>query len=219
MNIKAVITTLVVGSSSMASADVLTFSGSASLSLSSHTHTSVARRPVVVSPEDCGTSGSGYVPRPSNRPTIRQPQLAQPAIWQESYYNPTTTFAGNNASSYTGQIFTRRFVAQNHNWYDLTEPTRIDVNREFINIGADKGTFRGIRLEALGRGRSRIDQVAIEFADATGRAKTQVVKLDTWIGRGNASLAIDLEGDYRVINRVVVYGATDQGAAYKLMAR
>ena len=60
--------------------------------------------------------------------------------------------------------------------------------------------------------------MTIEFADAQGRAKHQVVKFGTWIGRGNPSLTIDLDGNYRQITRVIVYGATERGSAYKLMA-
>ena len=44
------------------------------------------------------------------------------------------------------------------------------------------------------------------------------MRFDTWIGRGNSSLQIDLDGNYRQINRIIVYGSTDVGSAYKLMA-
>lgn len=226
MNIKALITTLVLGSSSMASADSLTFSGSVSVSLGSSTTARpiyVPRdpqpRPVVVTTDDCNEPAShyrpaGYQPRPAGY----QPRPVEP-VWHAPVYHPTNTVISSTASQYTGAIASqRRYITASNAWYDLSEATRIDAGREFFKIGAEKGQFRGLRLEALGNGRSKIDQVTIEFADAWGRAKHQVVKLNSWIGRGNASLTIDLDGNYRQITRIIVYGATDNGSAYKLMA-
>ncbi len=218
MNIKALITTLVLGSSSMASADSLTVRGSVSVSLGNTARP--VTRPVVVA-DDCAPAP--YRPAPSRpvyqqpvyQPVYQQPVYQQP-VWQAPVYNPTNTIVGASASQYTGWIGSQRqYITASNEWYDLSEATRIDSGREFFKIGADKGVFRGLRLEALGNGRSQIKQVAIEFADGS---KTQIVKLDTWIGRDNKSLTIDLDGNYRSISRIIVYGATDQGSAYKLMA-
>ncbi len=227
MNIKALITTLVVGSSSMASADSLTVRGSVSVSLGSTVRPTP--RPVVVH-EDCApVQAAPYRPassrpiyQPINRPIYRPtlPVVVQP-VWQAPVYNPTNVLVSSTASQYTGAIYSqpRYFAAPGPNaWFDLSEATRIEAGREFFKIGANKGSFRGLRLEALGNGHSKIDQVTIEFADAEGRAKHQVVKLDSWIGRGNSTLTIDLDGNYRQITRVIVYGATEHGSAYKLMA-
>ena len=224
MNIKALITTLVLGSSSMASADSLTFSGSVSVSLGSTRPVPApivirdSRHPVIVHDEDdCDVHTS-----PLYRP-YGYHQVATQPVWHAPVYNPTNTVISSTGSGYTGAIFgARRYldagIRASNAWYDLSEATRIDAGRQFFKIGAEKGQFRGIRLEALGNGRSKIDQVTIEFADAQGRAKHQVVKLNSWIGRGNASLAIDLDGNYRQITRIIVYGATERGSAYKLMA-
>lgn len=224
MNIKALITTLVIGSSSMASADSLTVRGSVSVSLGSSTRP--APRSVV---DDCApVQAAPYRPAPSRpvyqptRPVYQptRPVIVQP-VWQAPVYNPTNVLVSSTASQYTGVVYSqpRYFAAPGPNaWFDLSEATRIEAGREFFKIGANKGSFRGLRLEALGNGRSNIEQVTIEFADAQGRAKHQVVKLDSWIGRGNTNLTIDLDGNYRQITRVIVYGSTDRGSAYKLMA-
>lgn len=219
MNIKALITTLVVGSSSMASADSLTVRGSVSVSLGSTARP--APRPVVVHDDCAPVQAAPYRPassRPVYQPT--RPVIVQP-VWQAPVYNPTNVLVSSTASQYTGTVYSqpRYFAAPGPNaWFDLSEATRIEAGREFFKIGANKGSFRGLRLEALGNGRSNIEQVTIEFADGQGRAKHQVVKLDSWIGRGNTSLTIDLDGNYRQITRVIVYGSTDRGSAYKLMA-
>jgi hypothetical protein len=213
MNIKALLTTLVLGSSSMASADSLTLHGSVSVSLG---NTARPARPVVIQ-DDCAPVQSAPYRPASSRPVYQptRPVVVQP-VWQAPVYRPTNTIIGASASQYKGSIASQRqYFAASNAWYDLSEATRIDSGREFFTIGANKGVFRGLRLEALGNGRSNIKQVVIEFAD--GQTKTQVVRSDSWIGRGNTSLTIDLDGNARQISRVIVYGSTDVGSAYKLM--
>lgn len=220
MNIKALITTLVIGSSSVASADSLTVRGSVSVSLGSSARP--APRSVVVHDDCAPVQAAPYRPAPSrpyhDHPT--RPVVVQP-VWQAPVYNPANVLVSSTASQYTGTIYSqpRYFAAPGANaWFDLSEATRIEAGRQFFKIGANKGSFRSLRLDALGNGRSNIEQVTIEFADAEGRAKHQVVKLDSWIGRGNTTLTIDLDGNYRRITRVIIYGSTDRGSAYKLMA-
>jgi hypothetical protein len=245
MNLKALITTLVLGSSSMAAADSLTFSGSVAVSVGSSTH---APRPVVqpyrptpvtvvshnhashANADDCGTPAPapGYTPVPT-RPVVWQQQPVQPT-WKGTYFNINNTIVGATASQYKGTLgyskvkqplaYHRFGYVRNtgQTWFDLTEATRIDSGREFFTIGADNGMFKALKLQAMGNGSSHIQQVAIEFLDAQGRQKTQKVKLNTAIHRNNPTITIDLEGGYRSINRIVVYGSTDRGAAYKIMA-
>lgn len=219
MNIKALITTLVLGSSSMASADSLSVRGSVTVSLGS-------TRPVYPSAaDDCApVAAVPYKPAPS-RP-VYQPVRPLPApVWQAPYYRITNTSVGATNSVYNGSIAVSRARSFNgygyvsNAWFDLTEATRIDSGRQFFTIGADKGLFQQLKLQALGNGRSKIDQVGIEFIDARGNKQTQKVKLDTWLDRSNSTITIDLDGGFRSINRIIVYGATDQGSAYKLLAK
>lgn len=251
MNLKALITSLVLGSSSMAAADTLTLSGSVSVSLGSTTTARPAARPVVqpyrpapapvtvVShthsnashADHCGTPAPGYTPAPTHVPVqpVWQPPAPHQPSWQGAYYNPTNSIVGRTASTYKGWLgvskvkplaYTRFGLVKNQSqtWFDLTEVTRIDSGRQFFNIGADNGLFKGLKLQALGNGSSHIKQVAIEFLDGNGKLKTQKVKLDTRINRTNPTITIDLDGGYRAIKRVIVYGSTDRGSAYKLQA-
>jgi hypothetical protein len=214
MNIKALITTLVLASSSMASADSWSVSGS--VSLGNPRPARMFHRSVVAQCQDDRTDSA-----PGYHPATSRPH--QPPIWQAPVYNPTNTIVGSTASQYTGAIYGRQHfnpkALRSAHWFDLTEATRIDAGREVFMLGASKGTFRSLKLEALGNGRSKIDQITIEFADGRGNTKWQVLKLGTWIGRGDSTLTIDLDGGYRQINQIIVYGATDRGSAYKLMAR
>jgi hypothetical protein len=243
MNLKALITTLVLGSSSMAAADSYKVSGSVSVSLGGHVSTRpapapvypvyrptpsrpVARPVVVVNDADCHDPH----PAPAYHAPGYRPMPAQP-VWNGAYFNITNNSVGANASQYQGWMATspvrtaahfngNGFVATRatHNWFDLTEATRIDSGRQFFTVGADNGKFRALKLQALGNGSSKIEQITIEYLDATGQAKFQKIKPDTFIHRNNPTITIDLDGGYRSIGRIIVYGATDRGSAYKLQA-
>lgn len=231
MNLKALITTLVLGSSSAAMADSFTVSGSVKVNVGqprpAPVHTTVA--------DDCHDN----LPSPAYHPTTRPPVVvSQPSyhvqpkqpVYRGPFYNPTNTIVGKDASSYKGWVAKAPMVRQYQigkalwrpaatTWFDLTEATRIDSGRQFIKIGADKGQFKALKLQALGAGRSEIKQVGVELIDAYGNKKMQVVKLNTWINpQTNPSITIDLDGGYRQINRIIVYGSTDRGSAYKLLA-
>jgi hypothetical protein len=227
MNIKALITTLVLGSSSAAMADSFTVSGSVNVSLGGTTTARPAPAPyhhqpvVVVAADDCNDNAPA--PRPVYHPTT--------PVYRGPFYNPTNTTIGANASIYTGWLATspvkfrrmgygkaivfNKTVA--HDWFDLTAATRIDSGREIFKIGADNGVFKALKLQGLGGGRSNIQQVAIEFLDGAGAKKTQKVVLNTWMSAGKP-ITIDLDGGYRSISRITVYGSTDRGSAYKILA-
>ncbi len=99
-------------------------------------------------------------------------------------------------------------------WGAITEPTRIDRGRQFISDLPDLGRFDMLRLKNVA-GTSHVTQVYIQFQND----QEQVVKLDTCLERGNPTIDIDLTGSARQIKRVIVYGSSDRGAAYQLLAR
>lgn len=235
MNLKALITTLVLGSSTMASADSVKVSGSVHVSLGGRPAPAPNYRPApapVVVADPCETPAApAYVPAPSH--SAHHP-VPSPPIWQAPYYRITNTVVSRNASVYRGSIAASTIKSTRWNarqtvhgygfaakptqaWFDLTEATRIDSNRELFTIGTDKGLFNKLRLQALGGGSSKITQVLVEFADSRGKA-SQVIKVNQLLDRHNSTFTIDLNGEYRSIKRIVVYGATDQGSAYKIQA-
>lgn len=243
MNLKALITTFVLGTSTMASADVVKVSGSVSLSLGgTKAQPAPNYRPAPIAADPCEPAAPIYQPAPSRpvyHPVPSQPvyhPVPQPApVWQAPYYRITNTVITRNASTYRGVINASKikstprwnarpvvnaygFVAKpTQAWFDLTEATRIDSGREFFTIGAAKGVFNKLQLTALGAGNTNITQVYVEFADSNGKA-SQTVKFSERMNRNNASFTIDLDGEYRTIKRIVVYGSTDQGSAYKIQA-
>ncbi len=74
-------------------------------------------------------------------------------------------------------------------------------DRKFITVGAQVGAFRKLELNAAG-GRTFIKQVYVQFADG----QEQVIRnLDRTLSRGE-QLSLDLDGGRRAIRRIVVYG-------------
>jgi len=224
MNIKALITTLILGSSSAAMAKPVTFSAGASMSLGYDTQPAVRdhRAPVAHDHANCDTTPAPVYSRP-------EPVYTRPVrpVWQEPFFSPTNTQVAARSSTYIGSIgrapanrfgrHTSYYSAPVRAWFNLTEATRIDSGREFFNILGKSGQLSQIRLQNLG-GRSEIKQVAIEFDNGDRNQRTQVVRFDTMLDRNNPTLTIDLDGGYRTVKRIIVYGSTGRGAAYQIQA-
>lgn len=221
MNIKALITTLVLGSSSAALAKpVVTFSGSASVSVGSNATVRDHRPAVVVRDHRADDGCSGHPALPVvTQPVYHPPQ--RPVV-AEPFYEPANTRVTSSGSTYLGAFGKGTInLHRDHAWYrprtwfNLTEATRIDGGREFFNLRREGGFFQKIALQNLG-GRTEIRQVAIEYRTARG-SFTQKVRFDDVLA-GRTSLTIDLEGDSRDIQRIIVYGDSGRGSAYQLLA-
>ena len=203
MNLKALITTFVLGSSTMASADSLSVSGSVRVSLDHHTVTRSAPAPLIVrgyrTPDPCTTA-----PAPA--------PVYQPAAW--TGFHPHNTQMDRNMSVYVGALSFH--MSRYQGWFDLTEATRIDGpgNIELFNLNG-RGKFRALQLQALGIGGSKINNVLVVFTD--GSKQNIVVKQQ--LDRNNPFITIDLAGNYRSIKQIQVHGATERGAAYKILAK
>lgn len=220
MNIKALITTLFLGSSSVAMAKpVLTIKGSASVSVGSNVRVRDHRTPrtVVVRDhrhsDDCHDAPAVVRPAPVY-PVAHQPYRPGP-VWNEPYFQPSNTIVGATASSYTGAIFARP-AWRGRAWFNLTEATRIDGGREFFTIEGRGGHFTKLLLKGLG-GRTDITMIGIEYGKKPYE-RMQVVRLDNVLTRSGSSAMIHLDGDSRDINRIIVYGTSGSGSAYQILA-
>ena len=211
MNLKALITSLVLGSSSLAMAQpTATFSAGASVSFGYPSPAPVIVRDHRTLDDDC-----------DHRPVVaKQPVYYRgyrPIVVTEPpvYNNPQNTRINATGSEYVGTMpFQTMRWFRAPEWVPVTEPTRIDNGREFFNLHRT-GAFSKIQL-FKNRGSSFIKQVTIETLNPfTGRIETQVVKIDREL---TSSFTIDLAGGRRQINRVIVYGATAQGSAYQILA-
>jgi hypothetical protein len=208
MTIKALlVTTFVLGSASAALAKpVITVSGSASVGVGTTSYVRDHRAPVVVRDH----RAPGY-PAP-----VYQPAYSEP------WFNPNNTRVTASGSTYLGAFGKGNAFVHHTNvwyrpgWFQLTEATRIDSNREFFNLLQTGGSFRKLKLQNL-RGRTDIKQVAIEFRTSRG-IETQKVRIDSRMDRNNPSLTIDLAGDSRSIQRIIVYGDSGRDSAYQLLA-
>jgi hypothetical protein len=191
MNIKALITTLVLGSSSIALADP---SWSAGVSMNA----SVATNGIIVRDHREPT------PAPVYRTPIRP--VAQPVAQVVGADRCDNVRDGGDASSYVGP--TGGYL---DGWFAVTQPTRIERGREFITLGANQ-RFSQLQLRR-DMGFTRIDQIAIVFKNG----QEQVVRPNAALDFRNPALTIQLE-KHGKISRIVVYGQSGQGARYSVLA-
>jgi hypothetical protein len=221
MNIKALITTLILaGSSSVAMAKpAVSIKGSASVTIGS-APTTVVVRDHRAPAADCHATPA------YTQPVYTQP-VAQPyrPIYQEPFFNPQNTTVGASGSVYVGSFgrapahslhrTTNAYgFAQPRTWFHLTEATRIDSGREFFKLEGQAGLFNKLRLQNLG-GRTDIIQVGIEYKSGSRTWVQKVVLNRTLTGR--AAFDINLESDSRAINRIIVYGTSGHGSAYQML--
>ena len=94
-------------------------------------------------------------------------------------------------------------------WTPLAQGYSARTERQFINVGG-QGRFRKIRIEGV-RGEPMILKVGIEFLDKT----TQAVDYRETLPRGTGEV-IDLNGDTRRINRIIVYTDPHSRGSYSV---
>jgi hypothetical protein len=209
---KALVTALLLASSSVAMAKPVTYTASASVSIDLDARWG---RPTVARPPVRDHRTPAPAPVPYRRPATHVP----PVIVDLQLWNPTNTTLGGDSSTYVGaKPFMQTRISTGawrpSSWVQMTEPTRIDRGREFFTFGSQAGSFSQLQILET-HGQSHIQQVVIEFV---GDPRAQKVVFNADLTRGN-SLFIDLDGDFRQINRVIVYGATANGSAYQINGR
>jgi hypothetical protein len=186
MNLKAIITSLVVGSSSVAMADPsVTFSGSAQGSYG----TTVVRDRV---DPDCD---------PAESEPIAQPYYGQP--YDQPYAQPYAQPIAQPVYHREGGVWRDgRWLPPAYRPVVLASGMHFaNDGRTFIKVGPQAGRFSTLQISAAS-GRTFITQVYVQFADG----QEQVIRnLDRTLA-GNRSLTLDLDGNRRGIARIVVYG-------------
>jgi len=191
MNIKAIIASLVLGSSSVAlAAPSVAFKPTATDRLGATTqrdHRTDGTRERVYRP----------IYRPAPAPIVIKPApvavyrpIARPAPrgwftagWGGSWHRP----------SYQ-PVYQPVTLASDLSFYG--------EDRKFITVGAQAGLFSKLELNGA-EGRTFIKQVYVQFADG----QEQVIRdLDRTLSNGEC-LTLDLDGNRRAIRRIVVYGS------------
>jgi hypothetical protein len=183
MNIKAILASLILGSSSIAMASP----AAPGVTVSSVSYGNTAIRDHRVAPpvqtfdrDDDDYDGAYRAPiaQPAPSPIYWRTNNAYNGRWMPPVARPVTLAAG----------------------------LRLAPNSQTeIKVGAQAGAFTTLKLDATG-GRSFIRQVYIQFENG----QEQIIRnLDRTL-TGNECLTLDLDGGRRQIHRVIVYGA--QGA-------
>ena len=179
MNIKAIIASLVLGSSSVAmAAPGVTFSASAQASYGAtadcEQHGNQGDTTVKSPPIYQGDTTVKSPPIYQGDTTVKSPPIMRPGWKLPPVYRPVT-LASDVSFARDG--------------------------RTFITVGSQAGRFETLTINAAG-GRTFIKQVYVQFDNG----QEQVVRnLDRTLA-GNANLTLDLDGNRRAIRRIVVYG-------------
>lgn len=197
MNIKALITALVLGSSSLALASPSWSGGVQVASASRYGHGPVVR----------DHRGWGE-PVPS--PIVRDHRGDLGSFDGDADGDDGNVRIGATASAYTGPVG----IAAGNGWVTLAQRTRIGRSVEEIAVGASAGRFRQLQVNAV-RGETKLRSIVIEFGDHS----YQRVNVQGCLDANNPTLAIRLAGrSPRNILRVIVEGSSGSGALYSIFA-
>lgn len=98
-----------------------------------------------------------------------------------------------------------------HNtWVALTTPMQLGYGRTVVDVH-ERRPFTQLRLQTT-NGASRIDRVIVRFENG-GR---QVIDVNQRLSPRNPMINIDLNGQYRRIDRIVVMGDSRRGGAVQV---
>lgn len=129
-------------------------------------------------------------------------------------HRPSVTFRGEARWGTPQPVQThqrdRRPQWRNNTWVALTSPLRLDRNRTHIDVN-QRRAFSQLRLQTT-NGASRIDRVIVQFENG-GR---QVIHVNQRLSPRNPMVNIDLTGNMRRVDRIVVMGDSRRGGAIQV---
>ncbi len=99
-------------------------------------------------------------------------------------------------------------------WVSLANNAQVN-NRTVISVPQSQRQFTKLAIRAEGNGKTSIDKVTIVF----GNGQRQVVDLNAKLSvKKQPSLTIDLQGDSRNIERILVVGKSNRNASVDILA-
>lgn len=99
---------------------------------------------------------------------------------------------------------------RNNTWQALSSPLQLDRGRTVIDVN-QRRPFQQLRLQTT-NGASRIDRVVVLFENG-GR---QVISVNQRLSPRNPMVNIDLDGQMRRVDRIVVMGDSRRGGAIQV---
>ena len=219
MNIKALLTTLVLGSSSVAMAEPIQFSGSAQASAWwSVPSVRVDRRDVITRDHRSPWVYSYGNDRDYSYGERRydQPRAYEPRFDDRGIEVRNTRIVNSTTSEYIGQIMSRPDGDYGWNrprWFAVTDPTRIDSGRLFI-YPRFAGHLDRIMLKQVA-GASFVQQVTVAYVDGGAQVFNN---LSTQLDDDHRTLRLNLDKRHGEISRVIIYGSSAPHSAFQMMA-
>ena len=196
MNTKALLASLVLGSSSVAVA-------SPGVAVTASVHgsfgTTVVRDHRAVD-DDCDTTVS--------EPAYGQPAYGQPAYGQPAYGQPVYGQPVYGQPVYGQPVYSPPIIRPDWRPAPVYQPVTLATSQQIpregwtlVNVGSQMGRFGALQISAAGS-RVYVQQVYVQFDDGS----TQVIRNMDRMLIGNQSLTVDLDGNHRALRRVIVYG-------------
>ena len=186
MNLKAILTTLALGSSSAAmAAPSVTFTAQGTIGNTSYATTVVRNRP----------APAPVVSEPCD-PVTGAP-IVQPISYGDDDYRYGDGRYDNNGGFWRGG----RWLPPAYRPVTLASGMHFSGGRTFITVGAQQGRFGTLQISGA-TGRTFIQQVYVQFENG----QEQVIRNLNKTLYANQALTLDLDGNRRSIARIVVYG-------------
>lgn len=127
---------------------------------------------------------------------------------------PSITFRGEarwgQPQTQTYQRDHHRPYWRNNTWQALSSPLQLDRGRTVIDVN-QRRPFQQLRLQTTS-GASRIDRVVVTFENG-GR---QVINVNQRLSTRNPMVNIDLDGQMRRVDRIIVMGDSRRGGAIQV---
>ena len=98
----------------------------------------------------------------------------------------------------------------NNTWVALTSPLQLDRGRTMIDVN-QRRPFQQLRLQTT-YGMSFIDRVVVRFDNG----ERQVINVNQRLSTRNPMINLDLEGQRRRVDRIIVMGDSRRGGAIQV---
>ena len=160
-----------------------------------------------------------YQPEPVYQPVYTQPVYTQPVytqpVYQPVYTQPVYTQPAvdncNQSGVYVGPIGSVP-DDDSYGYRSLTQPSAIQSGREIINLGAQVGPIDTLMLESNANGETSIRTIQVNFLDGGSERFDVRETLDL----SNPTLTLEL--GHRDVANLVIYGQSQRGATYQVLA-
>ena len=105
----------------------------------------------------------------------------------------------------------RRPYWRNNTWVSLTSPVQLDRGRTVIDV-EQRRPFQQLRLQQTTLGMSFIERVVVRFDNG----ERQIINVNQRLSSRNPMINLDLDGQMRRVDKIIVMGDSRRGGAIQV---